>query len=271
MAVTEVKKMRHARQFEIIAYLSVCGLPLLAETVHGGVPEGPPTFSNALEIDNRYLPFHPGTMRIYEVTEQEDIIGVTVDFFLEETRTFQWNGSEVPCRIMKSLDFQDGQLDGISWVFLAQADDGTVYFFGELDDTYVGDGVVVHHSSWLVGGPTLPTDPPFSEWRADPTIFMLAEPEVGDSYKREDIPPTLDETNEVVTLGVDVSVPGGDFDDAIEILETTSLEPGLEDTKWYAPGVGVVKGFDGIELTVLLASTPPGTILTDINFWSLIH
>jgi len=40
----------------------------------------------------------------------------------------------------------------VSQNFFAQADDGTVYYFGELVDTYGGGSVVSHEGSWLLGG-----------------------------------------------------------------------------------------------------------------------
>jgi hypothetical protein len=50
----------------------------------------------------------------------------------------------------------------------------------------------------------------------------------------------VDETAEVVSVNVKVKVPAGRFQGAIKIEETSRLEPG-KTTKWYAPGVGVVK------------------------------
>ncbi len=204
---------------------------------------------------------------------QEDCVvtKVVIDVFLTETRAFQWNGSEVACRVLQTLDFEGGRLDGMSKKYLAQADDGTVYFFGEITTTYINEDTVVHHGSWLVGGPTLSSDPPFSEWRAAPTIFMLAQPDLGDDFKREDIPPFFDETNEITATGLEITVPGGEFEDVIQLTETSDFEPDKRDFKWYAPGVGVMKSVDPDETLLLVALTPQGTIPTGIDFWNLIR
>ena len=170
----------------------------IAKPAQCAVPDGTPTFSNPLDIDNPYTPFPPGRLRIYSTQDTEEPITVVVDIYLLETRIFEWNGANVACRILETLDFEAGQLTGVSRKYLAQADDGTVYFFGEITSAYIDDNTVVHFSSWLVGGPTLPSDPPFPEWRADPTIYMLAQPEIGDRFKREDIQPVLDETIEIM-------------------------------------------------------------------------
>jgi hypothetical protein len=69
---------------------------------------------------------------------------------------------------------------------------------------------------------------------------MPANPELGDIFKQEDLFPIVDETDEVVGVDLDALVPAGKYDGAIEVQESSRLEPGTE-LKWYAPGVGVVK------------------------------
>src|SRR5206468_3108325 len=124
--------------------------------------------------------------------------------------------------------------------YFAQADDGTVYYFGEVVNI-IEDGVIVsHEGSWLVGGPTLPSDPPETGKALKPGLFMPARPELGDVFKQEDLFPIVDETDEVVGVDLDVLVPAGEYEGAIAIKESSRLAPATE-TKWYAPGVGVVK------------------------------
>lgn len=248
-----------------------CVRLLLADTAQCTVPGDPPTFSDPLNIDNRYTPFSPGRLRVLSGKDVDGVTKVVVDLFLAGTRTFLWNDSEVTCRILETLDFDGGRLDGVSKMYLAQADDGTVYFFGEITTTYVNADTVVHHGSWLVGGSTLSSDPPFPEWRADPTVFMLAQPDLGDDFKREDISPFLDETNEITGVGLDVTVPGGEFEDVIHVTETSEVETDKRDFKWYAPGVGMIKSVDPDETLELVASTSQGVIPTGIDFWNLIR
>ena len=45
---------------------------------------------------------------------------------------------------------------------------------------------------------------------------------------------------EIVAMGDTVTVPAGTFDDTIEMLETTPLEPGATSTKVYARDVGLL-------------------------------
>jgi hypothetical protein len=217
------------------------------------VPTGSPTFSDPLDITNPYHPFQPAGVKVFQGSEGRTKM-VGIHQYLTETRSFSWNGTTVNTRVLREISFEDGQLVEISDNYFAQADDGTVYYFGEVVDNYE-DGVVINNAgSWLVGGPTLPSDPVTTANAANPTVFMPANPEVGDVFKPEDLPPVVDETAEVVRVGVKVKVPAGSYEDAIVIEETSSLEPGTT-TKWYAPGVGVVREKAKGEHLSLISST----------------
>jgi hypothetical protein len=217
------------------------------------VPTGTPTFSNPLNITNTYHPFQPGGLKVFQGSEgRAKLVGLHL--YLTETRSFNWNGTTVACRVLREIAFEDGQLVEISDNYFAQADDGTVYYFGEVVDNYEDGEVVDNDGSWLVGGRTLESDPETTANDDNPTVFMPANPEVGDVFKPEDLIPIVDETAKVVRVGVNVKVPAGAYEDAIAIEETSALEPGTT-TKWYAPGVGVVMEKAKREQLNLISST----------------
>ncbi len=83
---------------------------------------------------------------------------------------------------------------------------------------------------------------------------MPANPELGDTFKQEDLFPTVDETDQVIGVGQTVTVEAGQFANTIQILESSRLDPTTE-TKWYAPGVGVVKSTASDENLELISST----------------
>ena len=217
------------------------------------VPSATPTFSNPLDITNSYHPFQPGGVKVFQGSDGKTKL-VGIHLYLTETRSFSWNSTTVNCRVLREISFEDGQLVEISDNYFAQADDGTVYYFGEVVDNYE-DGVLANNDgSWLVGGPTLPSDPPTTANDSSPTVFMPANPEVGDVFKPEDLLPVVDETATVVRVGVKTRVPAGSYEDTIVIEETSALEPGTT-TKWYAPGVGVVSEKAKRERLNLISST----------------
>jgi hypothetical protein len=234
----------------------VLGTP--ATAVRADVPTGPPVFSNPLNITNTFMPFQVGAMKVLQIKGSRTK-EVVLDLYLAETRTLEWKGTGVTCRILREVAFEDGTLKEISDNYFAQADDGTVYYFGEVVDNYENAMVANHDGSWLVGGPALPSDPPETGVAPDPTVFMPANPEVGDVFKPEDLFPLVDETGEVKRVGVRVRVAAGAFEGAIEVEESSRLAAGTE-TKWYAPGVGVVKTRAKKEILELISTSFPAPV-----------
>jgi len=216
------------------------------------VPGGSPTFSHPLDITNAYMPFQPGGVKVFN-GGNEGRRTVVVDLYLTTTRTFRVNKKSVRCRILQETEFEGGQVSEISQNFFAQADDGTVYYFGELVDKYEGGVIVSHEGSWLVGGPG-PGDPKETATASAPAIFMPGQPEVGDVFKPEDLFPVVDETVTVKAVGLSLTVTAGRFSNVIQVEETSRL-PGAPEAKWYAAGVGVVKVRARGEFLSLVATT----------------
>ena len=213
-----------------------------------------PTFTHPLDITNPYHPFQPGAVKIY-TGHKDGKASVLADLFLSTPRTFQLNGTAVQCAALQETEFEGGQLIEISTNFSAQADDGTVYYFGEVVDTYDNGAVVGHEGSWLVGGPTLPSDPAETIGASAPGVFMPASPRQDDTFKPEDLLPFLDETDTVKGVNQSVNTPAGRLTPSIQILETSALPGEIPETMWYAAGVGVVKGRTQNEDFTLVAST----------------
>jgi hypothetical protein len=210
------------------------------------VPTEPPTFSDPLDIDNPYDPFVPFRIRLYEEQGGDAFV---LDVFLPETRTFTLaDGTEVECATLQEWEVVDGEVHEISWNWFAQADDGTVYYFGEVVDVYEG-GVVDHHGgSWLVGGPG-PGDPDETLTADAPTVFMPGDPEKGDEWKAEDLPEFgLEEFDRAMGFDDEVEVPYAELEDVLRVREKT---PDLE-FKWYAPGIGFVRSKSGSEVVELV-------------------
>ena len=229
----------HSGALSVLLSTLIVGLAIAFNAARAEVPTGPPKFSNPLNIDNAFFPFQPGGLKVFAGSDHGTKTGAT-DYYLTGTRTFRLKGKNVACRILVEEAYEDGELVERSFNYFAQADDGTVYYFGEVVDNYQNGVIVNHDGSWLVGGATLPSDPPGIGNAPKPAVFMPANPELGDVFKPEDLFPIVDETAKVVGVDLDVLVPAGKYNGAIAIEESTLLAPGTE-LKWYAPGVGVVK------------------------------
>ena len=145
-------------------------------------PGGDPAFTDPLNITNVWQPFQPGGVKVFAGSRDGRRV-VTVDSYLDETRTFIVHGQRVTCRIMQELSCEDGEIVEVSRNYFAQADHGAVYYFGEVVDLY-RDGVVSgHEGSWLVGGATLPDDPPETLAVSDPGLILPAHPAGGTEAK----------------------------------------------------------------------------------------
>jgi hypothetical protein len=175
-----------------------------------------------------------------------------VDIFREDTRDFILDSTTVTCHLLQETEFEDGELVEISYNYFAQADDGTVYYFGEVVDNYEDGEVVDHGGSWLVGGP-VGDDPPETAAVSVPALFMPANPEVGDEFRPEDVPGGPQEIDTVHGVDRNVKVPAGKYSGAIEIHELSL--PDQRETKWYGPDVGVIKAKGQGEILKLDSST----------------
>ena len=212
-----------------------------------------PTFTDPLTFTNPYQPFQPGAVKVFR-GRKDGAASVLVDLYLTAARTFRVGAADVPARILQETEFSNGAVVEISQNFLAQADDGTVFYFGELVDGYENGVVTSHEGSWLVGGATMPDDPADAGNAGMPAVFMPANPQVGSTFKPENLLPIVDETDEVKAIGLSVGTPAGRFGRSIRVMETTQLGDPPE-TKWYGAGVGVLKGKTKGETFALVAST----------------
>jgi len=224
-----------------------------ATPARASVPPGPPVFSNPLDITNTYQPFKAGALKVFK-GRKEGKASVIVDIYLDDTRTFDFGGGDVECHIVQETEFEGGQLGEVSTNYFAQGDDGAVYYFGEVVDEYENGVIIAHEGSWLVGGPTLPSDPVDTANASEPGLFMPANPQVGDAFKPENLFPVVDETVTVIATGKRVVVPAGKFLNSIKVRETSQL-PGPAEIKYYSPGVGVVRGTTKHESFALVATS----------------
>jgi hypothetical protein len=227
------------RMLSVFLPALIAGLTISFNAARAEVPGGSPKFSNPLNINNTFFPFQPLGLKHFTGSDHGTKTRA-IDQYLNDTRTFRLNSKNVACRILVEEAYEDTELVERSFNYFAQADDGTVYYFGEVVDNYENGVIDNHDGSWLVGGATRSSDPSGTGNAPKPAVFMPANPELGDLFKPEDLYPIVDETAVVVGVDLDVHVPAGKYDGAIAVEESTRLAPGTE-LKWYAPGVGVVK------------------------------
>lgn len=179
------------------------------------------TFSTV--IDNEFFPLAAGTNLVLEGEDDGETIRVEITVPGDTEMV-----AGVETLVMIETEYEDGELVEVSRNFVAQAEDGTVCYFGEDVDDY-DNGVVVSH-----GG----------AWRAGvdgylPGILMPGSPMVGDAYYQEYAPGIAEDMGSVVAFGETIDVPAGVFTDTLTAEDCNPLDDAETDEKYYVSGIGL--------------------------------
>ncbi|MGN6136958.1 MAG: hypothetical protein ACTHOU_20950 [Aureliella sp.] len=170
---------------------------------------------------NAYFSLEPGTQSRFAGGDETLVITV-----LDETKKIDG----VETRVVEERETKDGKLVEVSRNFFAISSvSGNVYYFGEEVDDYKDGKVVGHGGSWLAG-----------QGGAKFGLAMPAIPLLGARFQIETAPKVAMDRAEIISLSRAASVPAGDYDQCLAIKETNPLEPGAEETKLYARGVGLL-------------------------------
>lgn len=174
---------------------------------------------------NSYFSLEPGTRHVLAGVEEGEAVRMeaTVLEQLEEV-------AGVTTRVLEERHFRDGELDEVSYNYVAMCRElSSVFYFGEAVDYYHQGQIVGHEGAWRA-----------RENGALPGLYMPALPLLGARYYQETAPDAALDRAEVTSLTRAVTVPAGSFSGCLETVESTPLEPGVEDVKVYCPGVGIV-------------------------------
>lgn len=198
-------------------------MPVFAQTEEPYAPViDPANFVEA--VDNPYFPLVPGTTMIYE-EETENGLERTEVSVLHETR----NVLGIPATAVRDTVWIDGELVEDTFDWFAQDRDGNVWYMGEETCEFENGEVVSTAGAWEAGVDG-----------AQPGIIMLAEPQIGVVYRQEYYPGEAEDMAEVVSLSEAADVAYGTFDNVLMTRDWNPLEPGSDEHKYYAPGVGLV-------------------------------
>jgi hypothetical protein len=191
------------------------------------VPHHPsPSHFTAGRVDNPWFPLKPGTRWAYRGVEGTDR---TRDVMIATYRTRTIDG--VVCRVVFDRVWANGRLEERTHDYYAQTERGTVWYFGERTATLDGQGHVTSREGSFLSGVD----------GARAGVFMAAHPRVGPSYFQEYYPGHALDTFTVVRRDAAVAVPLLESRHALLTRETSPLEPGVVDHKYYVRDVGSVR------------------------------
>lgn len=197
-------------------------------------------------IDNPYLPRIPGSRYVYEGQTTEGLERVELEV-LAETRQVMG----VTTTIVRDIVYLDGVLVEDTRDWFAQDKAGNVWYFGEDVDNYE-DGLLVDHAgSWEAGVDG-----------ALPGIYMYADPagQIDQTYRQEYYAGEAEDMATILSVSEQVTVPYGSYENVLQTRDFTPLEPGVEEHKFYALGIGEIKAVNlssGAEF-VLIEFSPAG-------------
>jgi hypothetical protein len=201
----------------------------------------PPVFSNPTEITNPLFPIS-GLDSVVLLGHVDGKPFRTETTLLPGNRTVLWNGQRIDVLVSQYVAFLDGEIDEVALDRYAQADDGSVWYFGEDVFDYRKGTIAITEGTWLAG-----RDGP-------PAMIMPAKPNVGDVYRTENIPGVVFEEVTVASVGESVSGPSGRVPGAMVARELHS-DATTED-KTFAPGYGEFRTASGGDLEALALAVP---------------
>jgi hypothetical protein len=201
-----------------------------------------PTFSHPTQVTNR---LHPTSI------VKQVIMGGQVDgkpfrtevSLLPDTRAIPLRGKPVDTAIVQYVAYLDGRIHEVALDWYAQADDGSVWYFGE-DVFNYEDGKIADTKGTWVAGDQLP-----------PAMIMPAEPRAGNVYRSENAPGIAFEQITVKKVDQQVAGPSGNISGAIEVTEL-HMDNTTEE-KTFAPGYGeFATGSAGGDLEAVSLASP---------------
>lgn len=217
------------------AVLALAGLTIMAwpQTLKPQAPEGAFTREFFLEEctfsstgSNPYFVLEPGYRLLLAGEEdgEEVVLSITV---LDET--LQIGGVET--RVVRERELSDGEVVEISRNYFAICKEtNSVVYFGENVNIYEDGEVVSHAGAWRHG-----------VHGARAGLIMPGTLLLGARYFQEVAPPVALDRAEILGLNEIITTPLGQFTNCLMTRETTPVEPGVEEFKFYAPGVGLIK------------------------------
>jgi hypothetical protein len=200
-----------------------------------------PSFSNPTEITNPLFPVstQASVLMLGHVDDKPFRTEVTL---LPYTRIVEWQGEQVTTAVSQYVAYLDGKIQEVAYDLYAQADDGSVWYFGEDVFDFADGAIVTTEGTWLAGkdGPA--------------AMIMPGHPQVGDVYRTENAPGLVFEQVTVQSVDQVLDGPLGPVQGGLIGRELHA--DGATEDKQFAPGYGEFSTSDGADLEALALAVP---------------
>jgi len=200
-----------------------------------------PTFSHPTNVTNPLFP----------VSRQESVLLLgrvdgkafrTEVTLLPDTRIIEWQGQQVETLVSQYVAYLGGRIHEVAYDLYAQADDGSVWYFGEDVFNFEDGAIVDTHGTWIAGkdGPA--------------AMIMPGDPKVGDVYRPENIPGFVFEEVTVTSVDQTLDGPLSPIDGGL-VIEELHMDGSTED-KSFAPDYGEFYTAGGGDVEALALAVP---------------
>ena len=213
-----------------------------------------PTFSNPTEITNPLFPISEvdQTLLVGHVGTAAFRVSYTL---LPGTTPISWNGQTIQTRTIQYVAYEDRRIVEYALDWYGQADDGSVWYFGEDVFSYEDGALASRHGTWLVE-----RDGPLA-------MIMPASPAIGNVYRVENIPAQVFEEVKVTDIATTLDGPSGPITGGMTGKQL-HMNASYSD-KIFAPGYGEFLTQTDTDLEALALAVPidalPGNMPTQLT------
>jgi len=204
-----------------------------------------PTFSDPTNVTNPLFP----------VSKQDSVLMVghvdgkpfrTEVTLLPETRIIEWQGQRVETLVSQYTAYLDGRIQEVAYDLYAQADDGSVWYFGEDVADFEDGAIVTKEGTWLASkdGPA--------------AMIMPGDPKVGDAYRTENTPGIAFEEITIKNVGKTLDGPLGPVEGGL-VAQELHMDGKMEE-KLFAPGYGEFYTSDASDVEALALALPTDSL-----------
>jgi hypothetical protein len=233
---------RRKRAFSVLAAVglaagvAVTGSPAAGAAQHIPAPKATKFAHDSNLVTNVWFPLARGSVYVYDGQKDgkpaRDVMTVT-----RKVKTI----TGIHAAVVNDRLYLAGRLAERTTDWYAQDKQGTVWYLGEATAELNAHGKVTSTEGSFLNGRD----------GAKGGIFMPANPQVGQSFQQEAFKGQAEDHFRILDLAASVTTPAVSSSSAMLTEETTPLEPGVVDHKYYVQGIGTV-----IEQQV--AGAPPG-------------
>lgn len=204
-----------------------------------------PTFSDPTSVTNPLFPVsrQKSVLMVGHVDGKPFRTEVTL---LPETRIIEWQDRRIETLVSQYTAYLGGRIQEVAYDFYAQADDGSIWYFGEDVADFRDGAIVTKEGTWIAGkdGPA--------------AMIMPADPSVGDVYRTENSPGIAFEEVTVKSTDKTLNGPLGPVDGGL-VAEEYHMDGSTED-KLFGPGYGEFYTSDGSDVEALALAVPTDAI-----------